>query len=87
MDSLSADDDSQVVDLFLLEFAFGRSEEVGFFFQFVQYLVDDLPVSRQIVIGGDEDIVHIDEQFVWVLHLHFPEHSVHHSLEGGGGVS
>src|SRR6266436_7864029 len=38
MDSFAADNDSQVVDFFLFEFALGGSEEVRFFLQFVQYL-------------------------------------------------
>jgi len=32
MDPFSADDDSQVVDLFFFELAFGESEEVRFLF-------------------------------------------------------
>ena len=39
-----------------------------------------------VVAGGNEDVIHIDEQFCWVLHFHFSEHAVHVSLEGGGGV-
>ena len=31
VDPFSADDDSEVVDLFLFELALGESEEVGFF--------------------------------------------------------
>jgi len=46
VDSFLADDDSQVVNFFFFEFAFDGSEEVRFFFQFVQYLVDDLSVAR-----------------------------------------
>ncbi len=34
----------------------------------------------------DEDVVHVDEQLVGVAHLHFSEHVVHGSLEGGWGV-
>jgi len=48
--------------------------------------VDDLSVACQIVVGGDEDVVHVDEQLIWVAHLHFSEHAVHGSLEGGWGV-
>ena len=48
--------------------------------------MDDLAVLRQIIVCCDEDIVHVDEQFVWISHLHFPEHAVHSSLEGCGGV-
>ncbi len=43
-------------------------------------------MSRQVVIGSDENVVHVDEQFVRILHFHFSKHSVHCSLEGGGGV-
>ena len=43
-------------------------------------------MSRQIVVSGDENVVHVDEQFVRILHFHLPKHSVHRSLEGGRRV-
>ncbi len=39
-----------------------------------------------VVAGGDEDVVHVDEQFSWVAHFHFSEHVVHSVLESCGGV-
>jgi len=48
--------------------------------------MDNLLVACVIVVGGNEDVVHVDKQFGWVLHPHFPEHTVHGSLEGCRGV-
>ncbi len=81
-----ADDDSQIVDLFLFKLALGKSEEIGLFFQFVQDFVDNLSVVYQVITCSDEDVVHVDEEFGRVAHLHFSEHAVHGALEGSGGV-
>ncbi len=48
--------------------------------------MDDLLVAWLVVAGGDEDVVHVDEQFGRVAHFHFSEHAVHGALEGRGGV-
>ncbi len=48
--------------------------------------MDDLLVLVDVVAGGNQDVIHIDEEFSGVAHLHFLEHVVHGSLEGGQGV-
>jgi len=48
--------------------------------------MDDLLVVCLVVAGGDEDVIHVDEQFSQITHLHFSEHVVHGVLEGCGGI-
>jgi hypothetical protein len=48
--------------------------------------VDYEAVSLKVIFCGDQDVVHVDEEFVGVFVDEWSEHSCHSSAEGGRGV-
>jgi hypothetical protein len=43
-------------------------------------------MSQKVVFHGDQDVVHVDEEFVGVFVDKWSEHSGHCLAEGGGGI-
>jgi hypothetical protein len=68
-DGTIADDYAQVFYGGMFKFAFGGFEEETLSGQKVEDIVDDASVEGQVVVRGDEDIIHIDKQHAWVLVL------------------
>jgi hypothetical protein len=48
--------------------------------------MDNLFVQREVINGGNEDVIHVYKQRSWVFVLQSLEYAVHGFLEGGRGV-
>jgi hypothetical protein len=83
---VAVDDEAEVLHLWLFEDALGRFQEVRFDFQEIEDIMDYEAVSLEITPRGNQDVVHVDKEFIGVFVDKWSEHSCHSSAEGGGGV-
>ena len=72
----------QIFDPWLFEFAFGNFEEEGFMPHGLKYFSNDLLVSLYVAGGGDKDVIHIDKEFLGIFSQEGAKYSVHCSDEG-----
>ena len=47
----------------------------------------NLSVEGGVIRGGDQDVVHVDEDYVGVLQFEGSEDAIHYALEGCGGIA
>ena len=47
----------------------------------------DLLMKGGVVWGGNQDIIHVDKDYIWVFQFEGLEDAIHYSLEGCWGIA
>ena len=76
----------EIINAPLMEETLPQFQEEVLLVDEIEYFVHDLLVELLIVIHGDEDIVHVDEDATRVFVLNFGKYLIHRSLKDCRGI-